>query len=79
MAANYAEASEVESPNDFIHKLKLAQKVLKESREWLLFMSRFKPGGTVEGLRAESREFLLMIGKSIGTAASRAKGDMIGA
>ena len=79
VAANYAEASEAESPADFIHKLKLAQKELKESRVWLLFVSRLKPGGTVEGLRAESRELLLMIGKSIGTAASRAKGGAVGA
>lgn len=77
VAANYAEASEAESPADFVHKLKLAQKELKESRVWLLFASRLAPGGEVEVLRAESRELLLMIGKSIGTATVRLQGNNI--
>ena len=77
VAANYAEASEAESPADFVHKLKLAQKELKESRVWLLFASRLVPGGEVEVLRAESRELLLMIGKSIGTATVRLQGNNI--
>ncbi len=55
VAANYAEASEAESPADFIHKLKLAQKELKESRVWLLFASRLAPGQAVGSLRTESR------------------------
>lgn len=77
VAANYAEASEAESPADFIHKLKLAQKELKESRVWLLFASRLSPGEAVEGLRSESRELLLMIGKSINTATARIQGKTI--
>ena len=79
VAANYAEASEAESPADFVHKLKLAQKELKESRVWLLFASRLSPGEVVESLRSESRELLLMIGKSINTALARTKDNTIGA
>jgi len=79
VAANYAEASEAESLPDFIHKLRLAQKELKESRVWLLFASRLVPGDDVEALRAESRELLLMIGKSINTAVARNQGKTIGA
>jgi len=79
VAANYAEATEAESPADFVHKLKLAQKELKESRVWLLFASRLVPGEAVESLRAESRELLLMIGKSINTAVARNQGKSIGA
>ena len=71
VAAYYAEASEAESPADFIHKLKIAQKELKESRVWLVFASRLVPGTVVESLREESRELLLMIGKSINTASAR--------
>ena len=56
VAANYAEASEAESTADFIHKLKVAQKELKESRVWLLFAARLFPGDAVESLLAESRE-----------------------
>ena len=37
VAANYAEASEPESDADFIHKLTIALKELKESRAWLRF------------------------------------------
>ena len=58
--------------------MKLAQKELKESRVWLLFASRLSPGDAVEGLRAESRELLLMIGKSINTASARSQGRAIG-
>ena len=79
VAANYAEASEAESPADFVHKLKLVQKELKESRVWLLFASRLSPGEVVERLRSESRELLLMIGKSINTALARTKDNTIGA
>ena len=52
-------------------------KELKESRVWLLFASRFSPGAIVESLRSESRELLLMIGKSINTAMGRIKGRTI--
>lgn len=77
VAANYAEASEAESPADFIHKLKIAQKELKESRVWLVFASRLVPGAAVESLSDESRELLLMIGKSINTASARLQGRKI--
>ena len=73
VAANYAEATEAESPADFVHKLKIAMKELKESRVWLLFASRLVPGDAVEALRTESRELMLMFGASINTAPARAR------
>ena len=79
VAANYAEAEEPESREDFVHKMKLAMKELKESRVWSLFASRLAPGEAVESLRAESRELLLMAGKSINTASARMQGKTIGA
>lgn len=79
VAANYAEASEAESTADFVHKMKVAMKELKESRVWLLFASRLAPCEAVESLRAESRELLLMFGKSINTASARMQGKAIGA
>ena len=78
VAANYAEASEAESTADFVHKMKVAMKELKESRVWLLFASRLAPCEAVESLRAESRELLLMFGKSINTASARMQGKAIG-
>ena len=79
VAANYAEASEAESTADFVHKMKVAMKELKESRVWLIFASRLAPCEALESLRAESRELLLMVGKSINTASARMQGKTIGA
>ena len=79
VAANYAEASEAESTADFVHKMKVAMKELKESRVWLIFASRLAPCEAVESLRAESKELLLMVGKSINTASARMQGKAIGA
>ena len=79
VAANYAEASEAESTADFVHKMKVAMKELKESRVWLIFASRLAPCEALESLRAESRELLLMVGKSINTASGRMQGKTIGA
>ena len=79
VAANYAEASEAESTADFVHKMKVAMKELKESRVWLIFASRLAPCEALESLRAESREVLLMVGKSINTASARMQGKTIGA
>ena len=79
VAANYAEASEAESTADFVHKMKVAMKELKESRVWLIFASRLAPCEAVESLRAESGELLLMAGKSINTASVRMQGKTIGA
>ena len=73
VAANYAEATEAESPDDFIHKLRVAMKELKESRVWLLFASRLPGTPNVEDLLSESKELVLMMGKSIATAANRIK------
>ena len=63
------------SPADFVHKLKIAMKELKESRVWLLFASRLVPGAAVEALRTESRELMLMFGASINTATARTRQD----
>ena len=68
VAANYAEASEAECKADFIHKLKLAMKELKESQVWLVFSARLIQGEAVQALRSESRQLVLMLGKSINTA-----------
>ena len=73
VAANYAEASEAESADDFVHKMKIAMKELKESRVWLLFAQRLQPSAGVDVLREESRQLVLMLGKSLVTATSRTK------
>src|SRR5438552_3701865 len=39
-APNYAEAQSAESRNDFIHKMKICLKELREIRVWLLIIQR---------------------------------------
>ena len=62
---------------DFIHKLRIAMKELKESRVWLLFASRIKPCEQVVALRDEARQLVLMLGKSINTAVARSRDNQI--
>ena len=40
IGASYAEATEAESADDFIHKIKIAMKEAKESRYWLELAAR---------------------------------------
>ena len=68
VAANYAEATDAESREDFIHKMKVALKELKESRVWLMFASRLPGSPDTSRLLSESRELTLIFGKSVNTA-----------
>lgn len=68
VAANYAEASDAESKDDFVHKIKIVLKELKESRVWLLFASKLPNAPTIEDLHKETTELILIFGKSIKTA-----------
>jgi four helix bundle protein len=68
VAANYAEATEAESADDFVHKVKIALKELKESRVWLRFARRLAPDPAVDALWRESGELVRMLGASVATA-----------
>ena len=68
VAANYAEATDAESREDFIHKMKVALKELKESRVWLMFASRLPGSPDTASLLSESRELTRIFGKSVNTA-----------
>ena len=69
-AANYAEAQGAESRRDFVHKLKLALKELRESLVWLRLALRMKLGTRVDiDLAAqECDELIAILFKSIETA-----------
>src|SRR5574344_2188783 len=54
VAANYAEASEPESDADFVHKLKVALKELKETRVWLRFAGKLMGAPFIGELEAET-------------------------
>ena len=65
VAANYAEASEPESDADFIHKLEIALKELKESRAWLRFANELVHEEYIANVIQESCEIQRMMGASL--------------
>ena len=73
--ANYEESRGAESRPDFIHKLSIVLKELKESRFWLRVIQRSKTLGTqqVETLLQECEELCAIIGKSIVTSKEKKK------
>ena len=72
-APNYGEAQSAESRNDFIHKMMIAFKELRETRVWLRLILR-KPfvqnGRTVQAGMDECEQLLRIFWKSISTAKS---------
>jgi len=70
--ANYEEACGAESRADFIHKLQLVLKELRESSYWLRLMRKTtlvpKTDKNLEALIQESEELASIIAKSIVTA-----------
>ena len=74
-AAHYAEARGAESRRDFVHKMKLALKELRESRFWLQFATRMNLCSTAD-LQAsahECDELTAIFVRSIKTATSRSR------
>lgn len=71
-AANYGEAQSAESRKDFIHKLKVSIKELKETRIWLKISMRknYSERVPVEPVLEECQELIRILGKSISTAES---------
>ena len=72
-APNYAEARGSESTKDFIHKLGICLKELRESQCWLELIVRAEllPETRLSPLINESDELIAIIMKSISTAKSR--------
>jgi four helix bundle protein len=70
-AANYGEAQSAESRNDFVHKLKIILKELRESRVWLTMVDRRRlvaGGKLTSATMAECGELIAIFAKSVGTA-----------
>jgi len=71
-AAIYGEAQSAESRKDFIHKMKIALKELKESYVWLKII-KYKPltkdSGDIDFLFDETNELISIFVTSINTAA----------
>jgi four helix bundle protein len=73
-APNYAEAQSAESRSDFIHKIKIVLKELRETRVWLVIIAQaslVKPQTLLEPLIQECDELISIFVKSIKTAISK--------
>ncbi len=68
--ANYGEAQGAESRRDFIHKLKLCLKELRETRAWLKFLAKLELAGAarLQPILAESDQLISILVSSIGSA-----------
>ena len=70
-ASNYGEAQSAESKADFIHKLKVALKELRETEIWLKIIAKavlIKPASQLTPLLKETDELISILFKSIETA-----------
>jgi four helix bundle protein len=75
-ASNYGEAQSAESRPDFIHKMKVSLKELRETRVWLLMIVRanlLKPASKFELLIDENNQLISIFVKSIETARRKNK------
>ena len=68
--ANYEEACGAESKADFIHKMQLVLKELRESAYWLKLAGKsgLLPGEILQPLLGEANELIKIVAKSVITA-----------
>ena len=70
-APNYGEAQSAESPADFVHKLKLSLKDLRETEIWLKIIVKakmIKPASQLVPILQETDELIAILFTSIETA-----------
>ena len=68
---NYGEAQAAESPKDFVHKMGVVLKELKECRTALKVIYKkemIKPVNKLGGINKETEELIAIIAKSVATA-----------
>jgi four helix bundle protein len=67
---NYEEACAAESKRDFVHKMRVCLKEVRESRAWLRLTARrnLLPAKRLDDLIDESDQLAKIIGQSIATA-----------
>jgi four helix bundle protein len=75
---NYEEGCAAESPRDFIHKLRIALKEMRETNYWLRFSAGAELLSTerLSELISETEELKRILGKSIVTARSNLEGGV---
>jgi four helix bundle protein len=70
VGANYCEATEAESKKDFVHKIGIAKKEIKETQHWLRLLAKVHPemDDAIRKLWKEAHELLLIFAKISRTA-----------
>jgi len=73
VAPNYDESRSAESKRDFIHKLGIATKEMRETRGWLRFIAKLRipVDAPLARLIDESEQLLRMLSSSVRTARRR--------
>ncbi|MCI0339220.1 MAG: four helix bundle protein [Acidobacteria bacterium] len=73
--ANYEEAQAAESHNDFVHKLQISLKEMRESNFWLRALTRsgIVPVIQISDLIDESNQLKAILSKSVATAKGKSK------
>jgi four helix bundle protein len=67
-AACYAEACHAESRRDFVHKMRVCLKELRETAVWLRLAARERPAGSLDTLTHECSELIAIFVASVKTA-----------
>jgi four helix bundle protein len=73
---NYGEAQDAESRADFIHKMKVSLKELRETKVWLLIIGKanlLKPTSKLDPLIDESNQLISIFMASLKTAKQKKK------
>ncbi len=75
VGANYEEAQGAESTNDFVHKLQIALKEVRESNYWLRVIAgaALLPKEKMTGIQDESDQLCRILSKAVATAKGTAK------
>jgi four helix bundle protein len=75
VGAHYEEAQGAESREDFVHKLQIALKELRESNYWLRLLAKANkiPDDRLSRLVDESNQLRAMLSKAVATTKGKAK------
>ena len=78
--ANYEEARAAESKKDFVHKLQLSLKEMREARFWLRLIaaSALSQDDDITGLLDEATQLRAILSKAVATSKGKAKGRRAG-
>ena len=73
---NHGEAQAAESPKDFVHKLRVSLKELRETKRWLKLIQQIpliEPTGKLDGVLEETEELIRIFVASIKTSVGKVR------